>query len=384
MTKRQMGVGAVVMILIGIGIVVISRYGTAPRAPAAHMDLDKIAAAPKMSPLANASTAPSKSPPIGEIWTRPTAKVTARNLRRVKFTELRRLGASEKLVDRLTDGDVRAILTELKQQARRGDPVAGNILAYTAHLCDLASPNVQEAQALPVQDAEWLDEAIQEKIAYDREFLAACQQVIEKQEVLGWVTQSADQGDVASLWLLSWLGPDKPAIRQSKLLEAVAGAYSEAQFMLAYPIIHPPPYGSMSTTENAGDLLRAAAVELPAAEGELAICEFSGCPGIDRNISSAVTHAREAAQRGSFEAMLEIGPQLQASQIDADEVSAWTLVYAALAQQGCVAQAIDAQLRRSVSFTLNSSSTASNAKSLAEKYWWDYGAQISSNLGCTS
>lgn len=384
MTKRQIGVGAVIMILIVIGIVVVSRHGSAPTAPAARIDSDEIEARPKLSLLANVPVAMSKSPPVGGMWTRPSAIVAARNLRRVRFADLRRLGASEKLIDRLTDGDVLAVLIELKQRARRGDPVAGNVLAYTAHLCNFASPNVQEAQALPVQDAEWLNEAIQENTAYNQQFFAACQEAIDQKEVIGWVTQSANHGDAASLWLLSWFGADDPVIRQSKLLEAVAGAYSEAQFMLAYQTIHPPPYGSMNTTENAGDLLRAAAVELPAAEGELAICEFRGCPGIDLNIASAVTHAREAAQRGSSEAMLEIGPQLQASQIDADEVSAWILVYAALAQQGCVARAIDAQLRRSVSFTLNSSSTASSAKTLAEKYWQDYGAQILSNLGCGS
>jgi hypothetical protein len=383
MTKRQMGVGAVIMVLIVIGIVVVSRHGSAPMAPATHIDSDEVAAKPMVSPLASASAATSKSPPVGELWTRPSAKVAARNLRRVRFAELRRLGASEKLVDRLTDGEVLAVLTELKQQAQRGDPVAANILAYTAHLCVFASPNVLEAQALPVQDAEWLNVAMQEKIAYNKQFFAACHQAIDQKELMGWVTQSADRGDGASLWLLSWLGADNPVTRQSKLLEAVAGDYSEAQFMLAYQIIHPPPYGGMNATENAGDLLRAAAVELPAAEGELAICEFSGCPGIDLNISSAVTHAREAAQRGSFEAMLEIGPQLQASQTNADEVSAWILVYAALAQQGC-GQAIDAQLRRSVSFTLSSTSTASNAKSLAENYWQDYGPQILSILGCSS
>jgi hypothetical protein len=385
MTKRQLSVGAVIMIVIVVGIMVVSRQGHSPTALRAPIDSDEIAANPKeVRPLAKASAAKNKSPPMGEMWTRPPAKVAARNLRRVKFAELRRLGASDGLVDRLTDGDVLAVLTELKQEAQRGDPSAGNILAYVAHLCAFASPNIQEAQALPSQDTEWLNTALQEKVVFNKQLWSVCRQAIDQKEVMGWVTQSADQGDHASLWLLSWLGPDNPVIRQSKLLEAVAGAYPEAEFFLAAQIIHPAPYGNINTTENAGDLLRAAAVALPAAEGELAICEFSGCPAIDLNISSAVTHAREAAQRGSFDAMLYIGPQLQASQIHADEVAAWILVYAALSQQGCVSHAIDAQLSRSVAFTLNSSGTVSTAKSLADKYWQDYGGQILSNLGCTS
>jgi hypothetical protein len=49
-------------------------------------------------------------------------------LRRAGFAQiLRQLGASEKLLDRLTDGDVAAVLTELKAQARAGDPPAINM-----------------------------------------------------------------------------------------------------------------------------------------------------------------------------------------------------------------------------------------------------------------
>jgi hypothetical protein len=36
-----------------------------------------------------------------------------------------------------------------------------------------------------------------------------------------------------------------------------------------------------------------------------------------RAVAIAVAHAREASERGNFDAMLEIGPQLQASQADA-------------------------------------------------------------------
>jgi hypothetical protein len=48
-----------------------------------------------------------------------------------------------------------------------------------------------------------------------------------------------------------------------------------------------------------------------------------------------VSHSREAAQRGAFEAMIEIGPQLQASMINPAEAAAWNLVAVMLAQQGC-------------------------------------------------
>ena len=111
---------------------------------------------------------------------------------------------------------------------------------------------------------------------------------------------------------------------------------------------------------------------------------FWWVPGIDPDIASAVTHAREAAQRGSFDAIREIGPQLQASQIGPDEVAAWNLVYAALEQQGCAGQAINTELVKSVSSTLNPLTISANAKALAEKYWQHYGTQMMSNFGCTS
>jgi hypothetical protein len=47
---------------------------------------------------------------------------------------------------------------------------------------------------------------------------------------------------------------------------------------------------------------------------QLAQCEFTGCTDISVDISSPVVQAREAAERGVFDAMLEIGPQLRASQ----------------------------------------------------------------------
>src|ERR1700676_3070427 len=102
MTKRQMFVGAVIMILIVIGIAVVSRYGSAPTAPAAHIDSDEIAAKAKpMSPLAKPSAATSKSSPVGELWTRPSAKVVAGNIRRSRLAgTLGPLGASEAVIKR--------------------------------------------------------------------------------------------------------------------------------------------------------------------------------------------------------------------------------------------------------------------------------------------
>jgi TPR repeat protein len=164
----------------------------------------------------------------------------------------------------------------------------------------------------------------------------------------------------------------------------VDAAYPEAQAMMAQLLTHPPPNrppgGPNDGEEN---LFKEAAASLPYAESELAICEFTGCPGIEADIPSAVAHAREAAQRGSFDAMIEIGPKLQASQIDPNEVAAWNLVGAMLAQQGCSnGGGLTVQGLSLWTNTLTSKTVSTKARSLAEEYWRDYASQMMSNIGC--
>jgi hypothetical protein len=117
MSRRGLGIGAFVMILLIIGIVVVSRHPAAPSLPAPIESGDL--PANLNSAHAAAPAAPIRAP-LG-VWARPQAKVAARNLRRANFALLRRFGASEKMIDRLTDGNVLAVVTELKQQAQRGD-----------------------------------------------------------------------------------------------------------------------------------------------------------------------------------------------------------------------------------------------------------------------
>jgi hypothetical protein len=75
-----------------------------------------------------------KSAGVGELWVRPAAKVAARNVRRCHLgATLKPIGASDSTVERLTDGDIQTVVSELKQQARAGDAAAGNQLDYMAH-----------------------------------------------------------------------------------------------------------------------------------------------------------------------------------------------------------------------------------------------------------
>jgi hypothetical protein len=339
---------------------------------------------------------PTKPVVTSDPWTRPTAKVAARNLRRVRFALLRGFGASEKLVNRLTDGDILAVIQELKQQAQRGDAAAANILEYMAYsTCGFAGVNGEgspsqaqqllDARALSAQDAEWIRTAIQEKNTHDKQMIAACQQALDKKEIEAWVTSSADQGNGASRWLLSRYSSNLgSAFKEQKLMDAADAGYPEAQAFLAHGLMNGTAHlPAAIADDSAGNLLKVAADSLPNAESILAVCEFKGCPGIEPDIPSAVAHAREAAQKGSFDAIIQIGPQLPASQMDPDEVAAWNLARAMLSQQGCSYGELSVQWVTSATSALTSNGASDKAKALAELYWQEYGAQMMADIGCT-
>ena len=199
--NKRLGLAGIILLIVAIGIWValpkhISSSGSAAAGPVTQIPAREAQVQP-----AGALKRPVTVTTL-DLWIRPPAKVAARNLRRARFALLKRLGASEQLVDRLTDGDVSAVVAELKRNAQRGDASAGDILAYMAHItCVFASPKVQEAQALPGQDAEWLNAALQEKIVYDKQLSSVCQQAIDRQEANDWLAKSADQGNGASLWI---------------------------------------------------------------------------------------------------------------------------------------------------------------------------------------
>ena len=103
---------------------------------------------------------------------------------------------------------------------------------------------------------------------------------------------------------------------------------------------------------------------------------------IAQDIPAAIADARSAAQQGSIDAILAIGPQLQASQIDPDDVRAWQLINAALQLQGYEGANINVQTIRSATAVLNSPTVTPGARALAEQYWQKFGAKILSGRGC--
>jgi hypothetical protein len=394
MSKRRIGVAGIILLMVAIGVwVALPKRSVSPGFKAS----ETVANTPAPEAQVRPADAPIKRVTTPDPWTRPPAMVAVRNLRRVRFALLRGFGASEKLVNRLTDGDILAVMQELKQQAQRGDAAAANVLEYMAYsTCGFAGINGEgspsqaqqllDAQALPVQDTEWIRIAMQEKNTYDKQLVAACQQAMDKKEIEAWVTSSADQGNGASLWLLSrYSSSGSSAFKEQKLMDAADAGYPEAQAFLAQGLMNGTAHLPAGITDNnAGNLLKVAADSLPNAESVLAVCELKGCPGIEADVPSAVAHAREAAQKGRFDAIIQIGLQLQASQMDPDEVTAWNLAGAMLSQQGCSYGGLSVQWLTSATSTLTSNDTSDKARSLAEQYWQEYGAQMMSNIGCSS
>jgi hypothetical protein len=390
--SKRLGLVGVILLMIAIGIwVALTKHSSSPSSAAGGNG----AKMPEPEAQVQPPGAPRKPVATSDPWTRPPAKVVARNLRRVRFALLRGFGASETMVNRLTDGDIFAVIQELKQQAKRGDAAAANVLEYMAYsTCGFAGANGEgspsqaqqllDARTLSVQDAEWIRTAIQEKNTNDKQMVAACQQAIDKKEIEAWVTSAADQGNGASRWLLSrYSSSGSSAFKEQKLMDAADAGYAEAQAFLAQGLMNGTAHlPAAIADDDAGNLLKVAADSLPHAETLLAVCEFKGCPGIETDIPSAVAHAREAAQQGSFDAVLQIGPQLQASQMDADEVTAWNLVGAMLSQQGCSYGGLAVQWMASATSALTSNSVSGKAKALANQYWQHYGAQMMANVGC--
>jgi hypothetical protein len=68
--------------------------------------------------------------------------------------------------------------------------------------------------------------------------------------------------------------------------------------------------------------------------------------------------------------------------MDPDEVTAWNLAGAMLSQQGCSYGGLTVQGMASATSTLTSNSISDKARSLAEQYWQEYGAQMMANIGC--
>lgn len=382
----------VFLVLVGLRVLSLSQRSDVAPLHVSRPSAWKPAAAAMSGPTP-AVAASVKATALG-LWVQPPPEMAARNHRRCSFgATLKPLGASDGFIDKLADGDIRGAIADLKRRAKTGDASAGNQLDYLAHatcpiaassgLGDALSSQSFDATGLSAADGGWIRAAMQQRLAYNQHLSAICHQDIDREEADAWVNASAAGGDPDSHYLLAMFGANR-TIRDEHLVVAADGGVPWAQLGLAQRILQGAPIDAVSldSDEHAVDLMRAAAAANPAAQSQLASCEFMGCGDIEQDSAAAVEDAREAAQHGAFGAMLQIGPQLPASQIDPDEVEAWNLIHAALEMQGFAGTALNTRVIQSAAGVLNSLSITPQARNLAERYWRDYGAQILASLGC--
>jgi hypothetical protein len=391
MTKRRIGLAGIILLMFAIGVWVVLPKHSSPSGSAASGPVTTISEHHTPAQLARAPTKPVE---VSSLWTRPSTEAASRNRRKSGFAwGLKQLGATEQQLDRLVGGELVGVVTELKQKAQSGDPhsipVLGQLAAVNCRpnrgsLTGFKSRQVAEAQALPLADRDWFTTTVNDDLAFDKEIDAVCDQVDTK-EVLSWVTARANQGDGASLWVLSESGLQMKDMQQ-RLREASAAGFALAQSELAGLILISGDEGAAGTGAdklNPVELLSQAASAIPASKADLAECQYFGeCEGIPVDIDAAIAHAREAAQEGYFSAILRIGPHLPAGQMDPNEVTAWGLIDASVRQQGCGGGVLTVRAMQNIMSTLNAPNITAAAREQAEQFWSAYGSQIKANLGC--
>lgn len=241
MTKRNIGIATFAGIVILVGLLIAYGSNKPTRSAPVVVTSPKERASVGSPP---ATVANDKGSDSRSLWVRPSAAIAARQYRRQGFAWiLRQLGANEALLDRLADGNLPAVLTDLKAQAQKGDPTAINILGEIAYqqcslgrtadtIASFETSQLLSARSLPPADSQWFDAAVHDDSEFDKQMKAACTQIIDVDQVLSWVENNAKQGDGASLWLLSMTG-NNLQVTQQRLRAAAAAGFPEAQFELA-------------------------------------------------------------------------------------------------------------------------------------------------------
>lgn len=329
--------------------------------------------------------------PMGSLWVRGSPKeVERRAWRKQLERRYQRLGASQQFIDQMVDGNMVGALNILKKQALSGDPAAISVYGDFAYwncflhrspeqLDSYAATQMRESRALPAADAEWFRAAFAEGVAVDKAVVATCSEAVNVEQAFDMVDESARQGDAANLFLSSMM--TNSMVEKQQLLRAAAIAGSaDAQFEIAFTVLggyQRELLGTGADALNVGDLLRQSAEQIPQAEGNLAICEFYGCGGIEADPAAGIRTALSAAEHGFFDALLDIGPHLGVSQLDPTDVEAWKLIHASVDLQ-CGGSWSNVQAMRATLDALSSPAATDAARQRAEQLWAQYGAE----LGC--
>ena len=390
--SKRLGTAGIILLMVAIGLwVALPKHsGSSGSAASGPVTVIPVHA----SQIPGSFSAIKSDETTSNLWERPAPETAARNSRRYGFAWiLRQLGATEDQLNRLANLDIASVLSELKQKASAGDASSVNILGEIAYQnCRLGRDDatvkgyvdsqIRDVLAVPGIDSSWFSTVMRDDEAFYKKMYDACAHV-DVDEAMSWVKARADHGDGASLWLLS-LSAGNLTEMQQRLRDAAAAGFPQAQFELAWAIIggQEGAAGTGAAKFSARDMLKESIEQLPRSETQLAVCEYSGCDGVAVDVDAAIKHAREAAQRGSPDAIVYIGPHVPAGQLDPNEVTAWSLVQASLQQRGCGGNGFSVREMKSVSITLNANNISARARALADQYWQEFGPQMMANIGC--
>lgn len=394
MNRRRLGLLALALAASMVSLLLMFRPGrsTSPVVPHTEPRDLTLSQGPAKLLLKTSGPAPRS---FGPLPPRALPPIVGRNEGRSGLAwVLRQLGADDALLDRFVDGDLVAVLSDLKRRALAGDASAINILGFVAYQkCHLSRSaeglreweayEARQAASLPAADAAWFNSALRQVDVTEERFIAACEQVIDQDQVATWLDARATAGDGASLWVLSRMTVAGTEGIQYLRASAAAG-FPQGQFELAWAIRsgQEGAAGDGPNKVSAVDLLRRSAARIPAAEADLAFCEYDGCDGAAPDIEAAVTHARHAAQRGVMDALSLLAPHIATGQLDPNEVRAWELVHATLQQLGCSVGSFSVAWMKSTSATLSAPDTSERAHTMANELWSQFGGQIMAEEGC--
>jgi hypothetical protein len=152
LTKRLLGGALLAATIMAVAFFAWRHPASQPTLPSVtpHVAASQPATSQAAPPVVSHRNADAPS-----LWARPRPEVAARHYHRSGLAWiLRQLGASERTLDQLTDGDLIPALNQLNAQARAGDPAAVNVLGWIAlQDCRLGRTCVPPRSALRERNA---------------------------------------------------------------------------------------------------------------------------------------------------------------------------------------------------------------------------------------
>lgn len=310
---------------------------------------------------------------------------------------LRDLKVPQEIVQQLARADVAAAVQKLESLAAGGDVDANVALVRTQHWCAALgrprNPTVERREAalreaLPSERLPKGLGVLAAEEAFTKRAAEACGRArFAFQNIESRLRSAAASGNAVSASELARFTRD-PAKREAFLEAAAEGGYAPAQYQLAVNRLFAVQRGE--TTEKVDTirlLLKQAGQTLPAAKVDLANCMATGCDGHPADAATAAAFAVDAARDGESSAFVGMLRMPWRSSLDASEIAAWQMFAEKLNEAGCngtqYLENVTALARVNTQFAeALKPEPLERARSLAERYWTEFGARARREQRC--